>query len=230
MDLSLNIAKYIDHTNLKPFASKDDIKKLCNEAIKYNFYGVCVNPYYVPFVKEYLKESDIKIITVIGFPLGANKLKTKLIEAKNAQNDGADELDIVWNLSAFKSKEYNYVLDELKTVIDYTKELIHKVIVETAYLTKEEKIKAVEIVIESGADFIKTSTGFAKEGAKIEDIKLFKKLAKDKIKIKASGGIRTYQDAIAFIKAGADRIGTSSSVNIISQLNSQDADKTQDKR
>jgi len=218
MDLSLSINRYIEHTNLKPYASKKDIKKLCEEAINHKFYGVCVNPFYVPYVKELLKEESIKIITVVGFPLGANKLKTKLTEATTALNNGADELDIVWNLSAFKSKEYNYVLEELKTIISYTKKLTHKIIVETAYLSQEEKIKAVEIVRESGAKFIKTSTGFAPEGAKVEDIKLFKKYSQGKLKIKAAGGIKDYQTALNMIKAGADRIGTSSGVKIIEKL------------
>lgn len=218
MDSSLNINKYIEHTNLKPYASKDDIKRLCEEAVKHSFYGICINPFYVPYVKEILKDKNIRIITVVGFPLGANKLKTKLTEATTALNNGADELDIVWNLSAFKSKEYNYVLEELKTIISYTKDLTHKIIVETAYLSKEEKIKAVEIVIESGAEFIKTSTGFAPEGAKVEDIKLFKKYSKGKIKIKAAGGIKDFQTALNMIKAGANRIGTSSGVKIIKKI------------
>lgn len=217
MDLSLNINKYIEHTNVKPYATKDDIKKLCEEAIKYNFYGVCVNPYYVPYVKELLKNTDIKVITVIGFPLGANKLKTKLVEATTAQNDGADELDIVWNISAFKSGEYDYIVEELKTIIEYTKPLVHKVIIETAYLRLKEKFKAVELLIEAGADFLKTSTGFAPEGAKLEDIRLFKEISQGKLKIKASGGIKDKQTALKMIEFGADRIGTSHGVEIVNE-------------
>ncbi len=215
MDLSSNIAKYIDHTNLKPYATYEDIKRLCDEAIKYGFYGICVNPFFVSYAKDILKDTDIKVITVIGFPLGANKLKTKLIEAKSAQDDGADELDIMWNLSAFKSGNYDYVLEELKTIIEYTKPLVHKVIIETAYLRLKEKFKAVEILIEAGADFLKTSTGFAPEGAKLEDIRLFKEISKGKLKIKASGGIRDLNTALKMIEFGADRIGTSHSVSII---------------
>ncbi len=217
MDLSLNINKYIEHTNVKPYATKDDIKKLCEEAVKYNFYGVCVNPYYVPYVKELLKNTDIKVITVIGFPLGANKLKTKLVEATTAQNDGADELDIVWNISAFKSGEYDYIVEELKTIIEYTKPLVHKVIIETAYLRLKEKFKAVELLIEAGADFLKTSTGFAPEGAKLEDIRLFKEISQGKLKIKASGGIKDKQTALKMIEFGADRIGTSHGVEIVNE-------------
>ena len=217
MDLSLNIAKYIEHSNLKPYATKEDIKKLCEEAVKYNFYGVCVNPYYVPYVKQLLTGKDIKIITVVGFPLGANKLKTKLVEATTAQNDGADELDIVWNISAFKSGEYDYIVEELKTIIEYTKPLVHKVIIETAYLRLKEKFKAVELLIEAGADFLKTSTGFSPEGAKLEDIRLFKEISQGKLKIKASGGIKDKQTALKMIEFGADRIGTSHGVEIVNE-------------
>ncbi|EDP73190.1 deoxyribose-phosphate aldolase [Hydrogenivirga sp. 128-5-R1-1] len=217
MDLPLDIAKYIEHSNLKPYATKEDIKKLCEEAVKYNFYGVCVNPYYVPYVKQLLTGKDIKIITVVGFPLGANKLKTKLVEATTAQNDGADELDIVWNISAFKSGEYDYIVEELKTIIEYTKPLVHKVIIETAYLRLKEKFKAVELLIEAGADFLKTSTGFASEGAKLEDIRLFKEISQGKLKIKASGGIKDKQTALKMIEFGADRIGTSHGVEIVNE-------------
>jgi len=217
MDLSLNISKYIEHSNLKPYATKSDIKKLCEEAVQYKFYGVCVNPYYVPYAKDLLIDTDIKIITVIGFPLGANKLKTKLVEATTAQNDGADELDIVWNISAFKSGEYDYIIEELKTIIEYTKPLTHKIIIETAYLRLKEKFKAVELLIEAGTEFLKTSTGFAPEGAKLEDIRLFKEISKGKLKIKASGGIKDKETALKMIKFGADRIGTSHGVEIVNE-------------
>ncbi len=213
MDLSLN--KKIEHTNLRPYASEEDLKKTVEEAIKYDFYGVCVPPYFVKKAKEILKGSPVKLITVIGFPNGYTTLKTKLIEATESMNEGADELDIVWNISQFKSKNYDYVLSELKTIIAYTQPLTHKVIVETAYLTEDEKKKAVEVVIESGAEFIKTSTGFAPKGATIEDVKLFKQLSDGKLKVKAAGGIRDYQTAIKFLQAGADRIGTSSGVKIV---------------
>ncbi len=213
MDLYLN--KKIEHTNLKPYEAEEQLKKTVEEAIRYDFYGVCVPPFFVKKAKELLKDSDIKLITVIGFPNGYTTLKTKLIEATEMMNEGADELDIVWNINEFKSKNYDYVLAELKTIIAYTEPLIHKVIVETAYLTDEEKKRAVEIVMESGAEFIKTSTGFAPKGATIEDVKLFKKLSDGKLKVKAAGGIRDYQTALQFIQAGADRIGTSSGVQIV---------------
>ena len=215
MPSSLNIARYIDHTNLKPYATFKDIEKLCKEAIEYRFYGVCVNPFYVSFAKNLLKNTAIKVSSVVGFPLGANLLKTKLLEATLACQDGADELDIVWNISAFKSKDYSYVENELKTIVQYTEKCIHKIIVETAYLNHDEKVIAVKIVKNSGAEFIKTSTGFAPKGATIEDVKLFKSLAGEQLKVKAAGGIRDYKTALAMIKAGADRIGTSHSLTII---------------
>ncbi|WP_457644023.1 deoxyribose-phosphate aldolase [Persephonella sp.] len=215
MDLYSDIAKRIEHSYLKPDATYKKIEDLCREAVENNFYGVCVNPFFVKFAKDLLKKTDLKVITVVGFPLGANKLKTKLIEASSAINDGADELDIVWNIGVFKSKDYSYVEEELKTIIYYTQNVTHKIIVETAYLSQEEKEKAVQIVINSGAEFIKTSTGFAPEGAKLSDIRLFREKAKGKIKIKAAGGIRDFDTAVSMIKAGADRIGTSHGVEII---------------
>ncbi len=213
--MDLYLRKKIEHTNLKPNATREDIKKTLEDAIKYELYGVCIPPCYVSYAKKLAKDTDLKIITVVGFPNGYSKIKTKLIEAMESYNDGADELDIVWNISLFKSGQYDYVLEELKTIISYTKGVIHKVIVETAYLTEEEKKKAVEIVIKSGAEYIKTSTGFAPEGAKIEDVKLFKELSNGRIKIKASGGIRDFKTALKFLEAGADKIGTSSGVKII---------------
>ncbi len=213
MDLSLN--RFIDHSNLKPYATFEDIEILCKEAMHYKFFAVCVNPFYVKYAKTMLSHTGIKICSVVGFPLGANTPKTKLVEASTAVNDGADELDIVWNIGAFKSGDYDYVENELKTIVSYTEDVVHKIIVETAYLTEEEKKIAIEIVISSGAEFIKTSTGFAPSGAKIEDIKLWRKIAGDRIKIKAAGGIRNYQTAAEMIKAGADRIGTSHGVEIV---------------
>jgi deoxyribose-phosphate aldolase len=215
MHLSLNIAKYIDHTNLKPYATFKDIEKLCKEALDYGFYAVCVNPFYVSFAKDILKNTQVKVATVVGFPLGANTLKTKLSEATNACYNHADELDIVWNIGAFKSGNYTYVENELKTIISYTEKCVHKIIVETAYLNHDEKVTAVRIVKNSGAEFIKTSTGFAPKGATVEDVKLFKSLAGETLKVKASGGIRDFKTALKMIKAGADRIGTSHGVSII---------------
>ncbi len=215
MDLSSSINRYIDHSVLKPYLTYEDIEKACYDAIEYKFFAVCVNPFFVKRTYEILKNTDVKICSVVGFPLGENTLKTKLVEATTAINEGADELDIVWNIGAFKSKDYTYVEEEIKTIVCYTQGVVHKIIVETAYLTEEEKKLAVEIVRNSGAEFIKTSTGFAPKGAEVKDVKLFKELSKNKIKVKAAGGIRNYNQAIEMIKAGADRIGTSSSLDII---------------
>jgi len=215
MDLFLPINRYIDHSNLKSYATFEDIDILCKEAVRYNFHAVCVNPFYVKHARTILKGSDVKVCSVVGFPLGANSPKTKLVEASTAINDGADELDIVWNIGAFKSGDYDFVENELKTIISYTQNVVHKVIVETAYLTQEEKKVALKIVMNSGAEFIKTSTGFAPKGADVKDIKLWKKLASGKIKIKAAGGIKDYKTAVMMIQAGADRIGTSHGVEIV---------------
>jgi len=216
----VKLVKYIDHTQLKPFATFDDIKKLCDEAIKYGFYLVMVAPIYVKFVKEYLadKGKDIKVGTVVGFPLGYSHTSIKVKETLKAIEDGADEIDMVMNISYFKSKKYNLVLEDIKEVVNASQGKIVKVIVETCYLTVEEKYNVAKLVLESGAHFIKTSTGFGKEGAKIEDVKIFKQVVGDKIGIKAAGGIRTLKQMLDFIKAGANRIGTSSSVKIIEEI------------
>jgi deoxyribose-phosphate aldolase len=217
MDLLSNINKYIDQSALKPNLTYQDIINQCEEALKYNFASLCINPSHVKVCREILKESQVKVCSVISFPFGLSSPEIKLKEALKAVEDGAVELDIVWNISAFKSKDFDYVLKELKNIVKETKPAITKIIVETAYLTNEEKIKALELVIESGADFIKTSTGFAPTGANIEDIILWKNLSKDRIKIKASGGIRDLETAIKFLQAGADRIGTSSGAKIVEE-------------
>jgi deoxyribose-phosphate aldolase len=178
---------------------------------------LCVNPSHVKVCHEILKKSQVKVCSVISFPFGLSRPEIKVKEALKAVEDGAAELDIVWNISAFKSKDFDYVLKELKNIVKETKPAITKIIAETAYLTDEEKIKALELVIESGADFIKTSTGFAPTGANVEDIILWKNLSKDRIKIKASGGIRDLETAIKFLQAGADRIGTSSGAKIVEE-------------
>jgi len=217
MDLLSNINKYIDQSALKPNLTYQDIINQCEEALKYNFASLCVNPSHVKVCHEILKKSQVKVCSVISFPFGLSSFEIKLKEALKAVEDGAEELDIVWNISAFKSKDFDYVLKELKNIVKETKPAITKIIVETAYLTDEEKIKALELVIESGADFIKTSTGFAPTGANIEDIILWKNLSKARIKIKASGGIRDLETAIKFLQSGADRIGTSSGAKIVEE-------------
>ncbi|RLF76683.1 deoxyribose-phosphate aldolase [Thermococci archaeon] len=213
----MNIAKYIDHTNLKACASKEDIIKLCDEARRYNFYAVCVNPYRVKLAKEQLQGTNIKVATVIGFPLGATPTEVKVFEAKKALEDGADEVDMVLNIGALKDKAYKYVRNDIAEVvrIAHEKGAIVKVIIETCYLSEEEKEIACKLAVEAGADFVKTSTGFGSGGATIEDVKLMRKVVGDKLGVKAAGGIRTYEEALAMINAGANRIGTSSGVKII---------------
>lgn len=209
--------KYIDHTILKPDASINDIIRLCTEAKEYNFASVCINPTYINLAVETLQTSDIKVCTVIGFPLGANTTKTKVFETKLAVKSNADEIDMVINIGEVKNNNWNLVLKDIKAVRRAAVGKILKVIIETALLTTDEIIKVSKLILKTKADFIKTSTGFASQGATIENIKLIKSVVKDKIQIKASGGIYDYQIALAMIDAGATRIGTSSGVKIISE-------------
>ncbi|ASJ01574.1 deoxyribose-phosphate aldolase [Thermococcus gorgonarius] len=213
------IARYIDHTNLKPYATKEDIIRLCDEAIEYGFYAVCVNPYRVKLAKEYLREknADVKVASVIGFPLGATPTEVKVFEAKKAIEDGADELDMVINIGALKDGDYDYVRKDIEEVVKvaHGKGVKVKVIIETCYLTEEEKIKACELAKEAGADFVKTSTGFGTGGATVEDVRLMRMVVGPEMGVKAAGGIRTYEQALAMIQAGANRIGTSSGVSIV---------------
>ena len=216
-----NINKYVEHTLLKQDATKEDLDKLLDQAKKYNFLGVCINPVNVKYAKEILKDTDIKIVTVIGFPLGANLSEIKAQEAKLATLDGADEVDMVLNVSALKNKDYDFVAEDIKAVVNATTKPV-KVILETDLLTKDEIIKASEIACISGAKFIKTSTGFVKNGvgAKVEDVKIMTEIAnKYGVSVKASGGIKTYEDAVKLINAGAKRLGTSSGVKIIEGVN-----------
>lgn len=212
------INKYIEHTLLKQDASKEDFIKLFEEAKQYNFLGVCINPAYVKTAEEYLKDTDIKIVTVIGFPLGANKTDVKAYETTRAIEDGADEIDMVINVTAIKNRDYEYVLNDIKTVKKSCQSKPLKVILETDLLNKEEIKQACEICIEAGADFVKTSTGFVKNGigAKVEDVKLMNEITSPHgLKVKASGGIRDKETALEMIKAGASRLGTSSGVKIV---------------
>lgn len=212
------INKYIEHTLLKQDASKEDFIKLFEEAKRYNFLGVCINPAYVKTAKEYLKDTDIKIVTVIGFPLGANKTDVKAYETTRAIEDGADEIDMVINVTAIKNRDYEYVLNDIKTVKKSCQSKPLKVILETDLLNKEEIKQACEICVEAGADFVKTSTGFVKNGigAKVEDVKLmYETTSPHGLKVKASGGIRDKETALEMIKAGASRLGTSSGVKIV---------------
>lgn len=212
----INFAKYIDHTNLKPTATKKDIQKLCSEALKFGFCSVCVNPFWVKYASKLLKNSEVKIAAVIGFPLGANSSEIKKQEALEAAKNGATELDMVINQGLFKMGEYDKVLDDINGVCKAGTTV--KVIIETSNLSLGEIEKLCEIVNQSNAQFIKTSTGFIGDGAKLEHIKLMKQKMQSNKFVKASGGIRDAKTFIDMINAGADRIGTSSGVKILSEL------------
>ena len=211
----MNIAKYIDHTILKPIAQRKDIEKLCSEAREYNFASVCVNPCWVSYASELLKNTDVKVCTVIGFPLGANDSVVKAFEAKRAIEQGASEVDMVINIGALKAGEYDIVRKDIQAVRQASAGKVLKVIIETSYLTDEEKQKVCKICAEVGADFVKTSTGFSDGGATAEDVALMAASAGSKVKVKASGGIRTREDALKMIEAGASRLGTSSGIKIV---------------
>lgn len=216
-----NISKYIEHTLLKQDATQEELIALMIEAKENNFLGICVNPAHVPLAKNYLKDSGVKIVTVIGFPLGANTSEVKAYETKTAINDGADEIDMVINVSKLKDKDYNYVKNDIELVRHACSNAILKVIIETDLLSKEEIKKACEICIAAKADFVKTSTGFVKNGvgAKVEDVELmYKTVSSSGLQVKASGGIRDYQKALDLIKVGASRLGTSSGVKIIKEM------------
>lgn len=215
----MNYNKYFDHTMLAPQATSTDIDKLIKEAIKYDFKSVCIAPSYIKYAKEQLAKTDVLICTVIGFPLGYNATSVKVYETKIALDHGADEIDMVINIGRFKNKEYEYVLNEIKAIKEVCGNKVLKVIVETALLTKQEIKTITEIVLKSGADFIKTSTGFSFRGASFEDVEIMKSIAQDKLLIKASGGIKTGEDALKMIKLGASRLGTSKTVQIIEELN-----------
>ena len=211
----INISKKIDHTLLAPNATLKQFEKLCDEAVENEFYSVCVPPFMVKSCKKCLSGTDIKICTVVGFPLGYNTYLTKMVEAKELINNGADEIDAVINISALKSGDFNFIDKEVKNLRQACGKNILKIIIETAYLTDKEKIEVSKIILKNGADFIKTSTGFASSGAKIEDIKLIKSVVGKNIRIKAAGGISTYEQAVALIDAGVSRIGSSKSLNIV---------------
>lgn len=212
----MKFEKYFDHTILKPDASKEDVKKICEEALKYDFASVCVNQYNTKFVADMLKNSDVKVCTVVGFPLGAVSTAVKVFETKEAIKDGASEIDMVINIGALKDKEYDYVKNDIQAVKEACEDkAILKVIIETCLLTDEEKVKACELSVLAKADFVKTSTGFSKGGAKASDVKIMKDTVKDNAKVKASGGIHSYEEAQEMINAGADRLGTSATIAIV---------------
>ena len=211
----MELNKYIDHTLLKADATAKDIEKLCLEAKEYDFASVCINPSRVRQAAELLKESDVKVCTVIGFPLGATSTESKVFETKQAILDGASEIDMVINIGYIKDKNFDAVRDDIKAVNDVKGDAILKVIIETCLLNDEEKVMACNLAVDAGADFVKTSTGFSTGGAKINDVVLMKKTIGDKAKVKASGGIKTHGEAVSMIAAGADRIGASSGIMIV---------------
>ena len=206
--------KLFDHTILKADATKEAVLKVCREAKEYNFMSVCVNGFYTVLVKKELEGTDVKVCTVVGFPLGQMSTKAKAMEAAIAVEDGADEIDMVINLGDVKDKHFDKIKGEIALLKSACGDKILKVIIETCLLTEEEKIKMCEIVTEAGADFIKTSTGFSTSGATFDDIALFKKHVGENVKIKAAGGISSFDDAEKFIELGADRLGTSRLVKI----------------
>lgn len=207
--------KYIDHTLLKPDATLDDIYVLCNEAKEHHFMSVCINPCYVPFAKSYLEGTDVKVCTVIGFPLGTNLTRTKVDETLLAIANGADEIDMVINVGMLKAHQDEYVKEEIMLIRQACLGHILKVIIETCLLTEEEKVRACLLAKEAGADFVKTSTGFSKGGATVEDVRLMRNTVGPSMGVKASGGIRTHEDLLKMIEAGATRIGTSNGTKII---------------
>lgn len=206
----MELNRYIDHTLLKPESTKEDIQKVVDEAKKYNFASVMVNPCWIPFVKPQLEGTDVKAACVIGFPLGANTTKTKVFEVKDAIANGADEVDMVLNIGMLKGGDDAYVTDEIRQLKEAAGDHVLKVIIETCLLTDDEKVRACKDAVAAGADFVKTSTGFSTGGATVADVKLMKEAVKgSNVKVKASGGIRTKEDMEAMIAAGAERIGTS---------------------
>lgn len=220
---NLELAKMIDHTILKANATQSDIEKLCDEAKKYNFASVCVNPYWVPLASDLLKNSTVKVCTVIGFPLGATSSESKAYETEIAILQGADEVDMVINVGAMKNNKTDIVENDILSVVNSArktgktpnKNIIVKVILETCYLTKDEIKNACLCAKNAGADFVKTSTGFGTGGATVEDVALMKETVGSSMEVKASGGIRDYETAIKMIEAGATRLGTSSGISIV---------------
>lgn len=211
----MKLNKYIDHTLLKADATQDKIEILCKEAKEYDFASVCVNTYWVPFCAKQLEGSDVKVCTVVGFPLGAMSSKAKAFETRDAIEHGASEIDMVLNIGEMKVGHYEAVRDDVKAVVEAADGHCVKVILETCLLTKEEIVKACELCIEAGATFVKTSTGFSTRGATVEDVKLMKETVKDKCLVKAAGGVRCRADLDNMIEAGADRIGTSAGVALM---------------
>ena len=213
----MKLSKYIDHTLLKADASKEAIAKLCSEAKEHDFKSVCVNPSYITYCKELLKDSDVLVCTVVGFPLGQMTTAAKVFETEDALKKGADEIDMVLNIAKLKDGDLDYVTDEIKALKDVCKDHTLKVIIEACLLSNDEKVKACECILKAGADFVKTSTGFSTGGATFEDVALLKKCVGDKCLVKAAGGVRSHADFLKMIELGADRIGTSSGVKLLAE-------------
>ena len=217
----MGLNKYIDHTILKATASSSDVQKLCEEAIEHEFYSVCVNGCYVADAKHLLQGTDVKVAAVVGFPLGAMTTAAKVFEAKRAIEDGASEIDMVINIGALKDGEYEYVENEIREIKETIGNNVLKVIIETCYLTDDEKKKACELSLNAKADFVKTSTGFGTGGATFEDVELMKSVVGDKAEVKASGGVKDLETAKKYIELGATRLGTSSGIAIVTGLKSR---------
>ena len=211
-----SLAKLIDHTDVRPIATDADIKRLCDEAVKHGFCAVCVQPYFVRLASSLLaNESGVKVCTVVGFPFGTNVTDVKVFEVRKAIEDGAEELDVVMNISAVKSGNYAYLEEELNKIMSVAEDTVIKLIIETGYLTVEEMKKVCDIAVKAGVDYIKTCTGFGPRGVSLDDVRLIKEFTGCKVGIKASGGIRTYEQAVSLIEAGATRLGTSRSLKIL---------------
>ncbi|MGT2932732.1 deoxyribose-phosphate aldolase [Streptococcus catagoni] len=211
----MSISKYIDHTLLKADSVKEQIDQLLSEAKDHHFASVCINPSWVAYAAKVLKGTDVKVCTVVGFPLGATTSATKVFETKDAIEKGADEIDMVINIGLLKQGDYDAVEDDIRAVVEASGDKLVKVIIETCLLTDTEKVKACQLAVSAGADFVKTSTGFSTGGATISDVKIMRQTVGPNIGVKAAGGARSLEDALAFIEAGATRIGTSSGVKII---------------
>lgn len=208
------VNNYIDHTILKAGSSENEVKQIIDEAIEHKFFSVCINPTWIEFAAEALKNTDVKVCTVIGFPLGANTSESKAFETKDAVAKGADEVDMVINIDKVKSGDYDYVLEDIKAVVNASGDALVKVIIETALLTDEEKKEVCKLAKEAKADYVKTSTGFSTGGATKEDVKLMRDVVGDDMGVKASGGISSNEDALAMLENGASRLGTSKSIQI----------------
>ena len=211
----MNYNKMIDHTVLKADTPLETVKRICDEAMEYGFASVCINPCHVAYCADYLKDSDVNVCTVIGFPLGANTSAVKAFETKDAIANGADEIDMVMNIGALKDKNYDLVRDDVKAVVEAANGTLVKVILETCLLTEDEIKKACELCVEAKADYVKTSTGFSTRGATIEDVRIMKEAVHGKAKVKAAGGVRTPEDMVKIVAAGADRVGTSAGCSLV---------------